>query len=283
MAVRLLKGEWRDARGEPFDAAGSALFGLSLVSLMYGFSRLPGAAGFALILAGAVLGALFVLLETRAEHPVLNLGLFRGNRIFAFSNLAALINYSATAAAGFLLSLYLQYVKGLPPRTAGLVLVVQPVIMAAASPVTGRLSDRIEPRWLASAGMALSSAGLLALAFLRAGSALAVVLGCLVLLGLGFGLFSSPNTNAVMSSVDKRFLGVASATLGTMRLTGQMFSMGVSLLVIALFVGRVRITTARLPEFMRGLRAAFLIFAALCAAGVFASMARGRKPAGRPS
>jgi len=273
----LIKREWREARGEPFDTAGSTLFGLTLITLMYGFSRLPSAVGFALIAVGAALGALFLRVEDRSAHPVLNLGLFRENRLFAFSNLAAFINYSATAASGFLLSLYLQYVKGLSPRAAGLVLVAQPVIMAAASPVTGRLSDRIEPRLLASGGMALSSAGLLTLAFLRQDSPLAVVVGCLVLLGLGFGLFSSPNTNAVMSSVDKRALGVASATLGTMRLTGQMFSMGVSLLVIALFLGRVKITPERLPDFMRGLRAAYVIFAVLCAAGVFASTARGRR------
>ncbi len=246
---------------------------------MYGCSRLPGAPGFALILAGTALGALFILVEAKVAHPVLNLALFLKNRTFAFSNLAALINYSATAASGFLLSLYLQYVKGLSPRAAGLVLVAQPIVMAAASPVTGRLSDRFEPRWLSSAGMALSAAGLFLLAFLQAGSPLTVVVCCLILLGTGFGLFSSPNTNAVMSSVDKRSLGVASATLGTMRLTGQMFSMGVSLFVIALFLGRVRITEANHDAFMRGLRSAYFIFAAFCVAGVFASLARGRKPA----
>ncbi|MBN2198655.1 MAG: MFS transporter [Candidatus Aminicenantes bacterium] len=281
LVLLLLKQEWREARGEPFDAAGSLLFGLALVSLMYGFSRLPDAPGFVLIGAGTCLAALFLRYETKIAHPVLNLSLFLRNRIFAFSNLAALINYSATAASGFLLSLYLQYVKGLSPRQAGLVLVAQPVVMAVVSPLTGRLSDRIEPRWLASAGMALSAGGLFLLAFLQIGSPLSVVTGCLVLLGMGFGLFSSPNTNAVMSSVDKRSLGVASATLATMRLTGQMFSMGMSLLVIALYLGRVRITAANHPAFMDGLRSAYFIFVAFCAAGVFASLARGRTPGRR--
>jgi len=281
LVLLLLKQEWREARGEPFDAAGSVLFGLTLISLMYGFSRLPHPSGFILILSGVVLSVMFLLVENRVSHPVLSLRLFRNNRIFAFSNLAAFINYSATAASGFLLSLYLQYVKGMSPREAGLVLVAQPVVMAVASPLTGRLSDRIEPRWLASAGMAVSAAGLLLLAFLNIGSPLAVVTGCLVLLGMGFGLFSSPNTNAVMSSVDMRSLGVASATLGTMRLTGQMFSMGVSLLVIALFLGRARITAANHPAFLSGLRSAYFIFAALCVAGVFASLARGSTPGRR--
>jgi len=270
------KNEWREARGESFDAIGSVLFGLMLVALMYGFSRLPNIVGLWLVLTGLALGALLFRVESGTRYPVLNLALFRRNVTFAFSNLAALINYSATFAAGFLLSLYLQYIKGLSPRQAGLILVAQPVLMAVVSPVTGWLSDRIEPRLPASLGMALSAVGLILLVFLQAGTALTVVLGCLALLGLGFGLFSSPNTNAVMSSVDKGQLGIASATLATMRLTGQMFSMGLALLVIALFVGRVKITPEHHAAFLRGLRTAFLIFGSLCGVGVFASLARGK-------
>jgi EmrB/QacA subfamily drug resistance transporter len=272
----LVKSEWREARGESFDTIGSVLFGLMLVALMYGFSRLPNIIGLWLILASLALGALLFRVELGTRYPVLNIALFRRNVTFAFSNLAALINYSATFAAGFLLSLYLQYIKGLSPRQAGLILVAQPVLMAIVSPVTGRLSDRIEPRIPASLGMALSAAGLILLVLLHAGTALAVVLACLALLGLGFGLFSSPNTNAVMSSVDKNQLGIAAATLATMRLTGQMFSMGLALLVIALFMGPVKITPEHYTVFLRGLRTAFLIFGLLCGAGVFASLARGK-------
>jgi EmrB/QacA subfamily drug resistance transporter len=272
----LVKSEWREARGESFDTIGSVLFGLMLVALMYGFSRLPNIIGLWLILAGLALGALLFRVELGIRHPVLNLALFRRNIAFAFSNLAALINYSATFAVGFLLSLYLQYIKGLSPRQAGLILVVQPVLMAVVSPVTGRLSDKVEPRIPASLGMAISAVGLILLVVLQAGTALIVVLACLALLGLGFGLFSSPNTNAVMSSVDKSQLGIASATLATMRLTGQMFSMGLALLVIALFMGPVKIMPEHYDAFLRGLRTAFLIFGCLCGAGVFASLARGK-------
>jgi len=275
-AFLLVKNEWQEARGESFDTIGSVLFGLMLVALMYGFSRLPNIVGLWLILAGLALGALLFRVESATRYPVLNLTLFRRNVTFAFSNLAALINYSATTAAAFLLSLYLQYIKGLSPRQAGLVLVAQPVLMAVVSPLTGWLSDRIEPRLPASVGMALSAAGLVLLYFLQAGTTLAVIIGCLALLGLGFGLFSSPNTNAVMSSVDKRQLGIASATLATMRLTGQMLSMGLALLVIALFVGPVKIAPEHHAAFLRGLRTAFLIFGSLCGAGVFASLARGK-------
>ena len=276
LTLARLKGEWADARGEGFDLAGSALLGGGLVALMYGFSRLPGLPGVVLTAAGVLALAAFAAFELRLEAPLLDLRLFRYNRIFAFSNLAALFNYSATSAVAFLMSLYLQEIKGLPPQKAGLVLVAQPVVMALVSPLAGRLSDRTEPRLMASLGMALSAGGLLLFSFLRAGTGFAFIITSLICLGLGFGLFSSPNTNAVMGAVGKRHLGVASAALGTMRLTGQMLSAGLTMMIFALVMGRVPIEPSVYPLFLRSVRIAFMLFAALCAAGVFASLARGR-------
>ena len=276
LVLMTLKGEWAEDKKEKFDFGGSIVFGLSLLSLMYGFSLLPRPAGLWLVLAGIAAGVFFVLWESKNPAPVLNIGLFRKNTVFAYSNLAALINYSATFATTFLASLYLQYVKGMSPREAGFVLVVQPVIMAVFSPLTGRLSDRVEPRRLASAGMGLSAAGLFLFVFLTAATPVAYVVAGLALLGFGFALFSSPNTNAVMSSVDRGSYGVASATLGTMRLTGQMLSMGLAMLIIGLAVGRVKITAEHFGDFVRSLRYAFILFSGLCALGVFASHARGR-------
>jgi len=276
LVLMTLKGEWAEDKKEKFDFGGSIVFGLSLLSLMYGFSLLPRPAGLWLVLTGIGAGVFFVLWESKNPAPVLNIGLFRKNTVFAYSNLAALINYSATFATTFLASLYLQYVKGMSPREAGFVLVVQPVIMAVFSPLTGRLSDRVEPRRLASAGMGLSAAGLFLFVFLTAATPVAYVVAGLALLGFGFALFSSPNTNAVMSSVDRGSYGVASATLGTMRLTGQMLSMGLAMLIIGLAVGRVKITAEHFGDFVRSLRYAFILFSGLCALGVFASHARGR-------
>jgi EmrB/QacA subfamily drug resistance transporter len=278
LTLTRLEGEWADSRGEGFDLPGAAVFGLGLVALMYGFSRLPSTLGAALTAAGLLALAAFVLHELRIPAPLLDLRLFRHNRIFAFSNLAALFNYSATAAVAFLMSLYLQYIKGLPPQKAGLVLVAQPIVMALASPFAGRLSDRSEPRVIASLGMALSAAGLLLFSLLGPDTDFPFIVGSLVLLGLGFGLFSSPNTNAVMCSVEKKHLGVASAALGTMRLTGQMMSAGTAMMIFALFMGRVPITPAVYPQFLRSARFAFAFFSALCVAGVFSSLARGDRP-----
>ncbi|MGB7297086.1 MAG: MFS transporter [Candidatus Aminicenantales bacterium] len=272
-----LRGEWAESAGERFDLKGSVLYGLALVGIMLGFSRLPQELGFILLLAGLALVCGFVCLENQAASPVLNFNLFRKNRVFAFSNLAALVNYSATFAVGFFLSLYLQYLKGMTPQSAGLILIAQPIVMTLFSPLAGRASDRIEPRTVASIGMALSSAGLLLLALLGADTSLGFVVASLAVLGLGFALFSSPNTNSVMSSVEKKHYGVAAATLGTMRLLGQMFSMGMAIMIFAVFIGRVEISAANQAGFLRATRTGFAIFAALCFAGIFASLARGRR------
>ena len=271
-----LKGEWAGARGERFDLVGSVIYSLSLAAVIYGFSLLPSTFGMLLIFAGGLGLLAFFILETQVKNPVLNVHLFLSNRVFAFSNLAALINYSATFAVSFLLSLYLQYVKGLSPQSAGLVLLAQPVVQAVMSPFCGRLSDRVEPRIVASAGMTLTFAGLLLFAFLNEGTALSLIVANLSLLGLGFALFSSPNTNAVMSSVEKRFYGVASGTLGTMRLIGQTLSMAVAMLILTLYLGGVQITPEQYPLFLEGARTVFRVFSALCFLGVFASLVRGR-------
>jgi MFS family permease len=204
------------------------------------------------------------------------MNLFRSNPVFTFSNLAALIHYSATFGSTFLLSLYLQYVKGLGPQSAGLVLLAQPVVMAVGSPFAGRLSDRVEPRVVASLGMALTASALGMFAFLGMNTPLQFIVANLGLSGLGFALFSSPNTNAVMGSVEKRSYGVASAILGTMRLVGHMFSVGIAALLLAAYVGRQAVTPALHPVFLEAARSAFTIFAALCVIGTFASLARGK-------
>ena len=271
-----LKGEWAEAKGEKFDITGSVIYSLMLIAIMYGFTLLPEMSGVWLILIGAVGVVAFVKWEMKVKSPVLNIGLFRNNTVFALSNLAALINYSATFAVAFLLSLYLQYIKGLSPQNAGLILVAAPVVQAIFSPLAGRLSDRIEPRIVASAGMGLTVISLVLLTFLGEKTSLGFIVASLVVLGFGFALFSSPNTNAVMSSVEKRFYGVASGTLATMRQIGMTFSMGMAMLLFALYIGRVQITPEYYSLFLRSVNVAFIIFAALCFGGIFASLARGK-------
>ena len=270
-----IKGDWTEAKGEAFDFLGSILSSFTLVTVMYGFSRLPGVDGGLLILVGVLGFVGFVKWEMRAKCPIFEIGLFRKNKAFAFSNLAAWINYGATFAITFLLSLYLQLIKGLNPREAGLILVCQPVVQAVFSPFAGRLSDRMQPRIVASIGMGVTTVGLFLFIFLSEKTQAPLIVANLILLGFGFALFSSPNTNAVMSSVDKKLYGVASGILGTMRSTGMMFSMGITMLVFSVYIGRTQITPPYYPFFLKGVRVLFIVFAALSFVGIFASLAKG--------
>lgn len=264
------------AEGERFDLAGAALYATGVALLVGGLSTVRTlAAGRWALAAGVLALGVFVVRDRVAPHPILALRLFR-SAVFAFSNLAALLNYAATFAVGYLLSLYLQGVRGYSAREAGLVLLAQPVLMALLSPLAGRLSDRIEPRRVASLGMALSALGLALFVGLGETTPIAWVVAGLLLLGTGFGLFSSPNSNAVMSAVAARDYGVASATLGTMRLLGQALSMAAAAAITAARLGGAKLGEAPVAALLGAQRTAFVLFAALCAAGVAASLARGR-------
>ena len=271
---RKLPQEWAASRGERFDGRGALWYGTALLLTLYGLSVLTSLQGLLLAGLGALLFAGFIRYQLRVQSPLLNLRLF-SNRAFAFANLAALINYSANFTTGFLLSLYLQYIKGLDPQAAGLILVAQPIVMALFAPIAGRLSESFAARKLASLGMAFCTAGLFSLTFLTAATPLAAIGGGLVLLGLGFGFFSSPNTSAIMGAVERRHYGVASAMVSTMRLLGQMLSMGLALMVFAVVIGSVPLTPARHPDLLVAIRTVFCICAALCFAGIFVSLARG--------
>ncbi len=271
-----LHGEWAEARGEKLDLAGSTIYAVALVAVMFGVSLLPDLLGGGLILFGVLGLVAFGWWERRTRYPVLNLDLFFENRPFALSSLAALIHYCATSAVTFLLSLYLQHIRDLGPQRVGVILIAQPIVQATFSPVAGWLSDEIEPRIVASFGMTLTAIGLALLIWVSPTTPLWAIILRLCLLGFGFALFSSPNMNAIMSSVEKRFYGVASGTAGTMRLIGQTLSLGLVTLLFALYIGRAEITPTVHAQFEDSMKVAFAVFTALCILGVFASLARGR-------
>jgi EmrB/QacA subfamily drug resistance transporter len=277
LVTRAIKDDGERKSETEFDIRGTLIYGLAIVCFMLGFSRLPATYGFILSAAGISLLIFFFIFESRQQYPIFEAALFKRNRVFAFSNLAALINYSSTAASGYLLSLYLQYIHNFPPQTTGLVLIVQPVVQAIFSPVSGKASDRIQPRVLASAGMGMTVVGLLAFSFLGIETPIILVIVGLVFLGSGFGLFSSPNTNAVMGSVEKKDYGVGSATLATMRIVGQMFSLGLTMMIISVVMGNVRISPDNYALFLKSLRVTFALFAGLNFLGIFASLARGKR------
>jgi len=274
---RRIKTEWADARGEKFDWLGSIIYGIALTLFMYGFSRLPSVTGWVCLASGVLMAAVFIIAEEKITNPVFDVMLIIRNRVFAFSGMAALIHYSATSATGFFISLYLQYLKGLDARTAGLIMISQPVAMMLLSPVAGKLSDKRNPGVIASVGMGLTAAGLMLLCFVKVSTPTYLIILLLILMGTGFGLFSSPNSNAIMSSVEKRHLGVASGVVGTMRMVGQMMSMGIAMMLISLYIGKQTINPETYPGLIAAMRTGFLIFSVLSVFGIFASLARNSK------
>jgi MFS family permease len=270
-----LRGEWADARGERFDYTGSVVFGVSLVVLLYGFTMLPEVLGIVLVVAGLLGLVGFGWWEGKVASPVFDVRLFRKNLTFIFSNLATMINYVAVYAVSFLLSLYLQDVKGISPQNAGLVLLVQPALQAVFSPLAGRLSDRMMPRKIASVGMALTAVSLVMFVFLDGDSGLWLVVASLAVLGLGIAFFASPNTNAIMGSVDKRFFGIASGSLAMMRTVGMALGMGITMILFAHYIGAAEIKPPYFPAFLTSMRVGFIIYAALCLIGVFFQLVTG--------
>ncbi|MDR1331847.1 MAG: MFS transporter [Tannerella sp.] len=272
-----LRGEWVESKGEKFDLAGSAIYAAGLFGLIFGFSRLPQTISFVCIALGIIAFIFFVLYELRVRQPVFNVRIFSGNRVFGLSNLSSLINYACTYAVAYMMSLYLQYIRGFNAQHAGMILIVQAVVQCLVSLCAGKWSDRLNPAAIATAGMGVIVCGLCGLIFLSPDTPMAVILVLLILLGIGFGLFSSPNASIIMNSVEKKFYGQASATMGTMRLVGQSFSMGIAVMATSLHMGNRLIVPELYPQLMRSFHTTFVICAVLCAIGTYTSTFRVKK------
>lgn len=279
IAFRFLdKDEVQPNKSGNMDFKGLITFMLGLVCLVYGSSQIPDLKGW-LIMGGGLLSlVLFWIIETKEKMPVIDTKMYTKNRLFAYSNLAALINYCATAAIVFFLSLYLQKVQQLTPQQAGLILIAQPIMMTIFSPFVGRLSDKFEARYFATIGMTMCSIGLAAMAFLTADTPHWIIVSILLWVGLGFALFSSPNMNIIMSSVDRSQYGQASGSAASMRIIGQIISMTiVTLLFAGMFSGK-GINDVTNPIFLKAMKWGFLTFAGISLVGIYFSIKRKEAP-----
>jgi EmrB/QacA subfamily drug resistance transporter len=276
MGVFFVRDEWRGEKNIPFDLLGAVGWIISILLFCLGVSRLPSPDSYLLLFASVISITLFVRHARTTAHPLWDVKLFFGNRTFTLSAAASLMMYSATYANVVLLSLYLQSVKGLSASSAGMIMMIQPAVMALGSPIMGRLSDRLEPRWLASAGMAVTAGGLFVLASLHPGSSLMHVAVALLMTGGGFALFSSPNVNAIMGSVEPKHFGSASGAVATTRLIGQLNSMVLVTLVVGLVMGNTLISEDSIPQLARAIDLSFAIAGLICLPGIAFSLARGR-------
>lgn len=262
----------------PADLTGNILYSVFIVTLMYGLSEIGrGVVSAILVAAGIVLGVVFVRHELKAAEPAVKVTVFRDNTGFASANISAMMNYGATFAVTYLISIYLQTVMGFSSQSAGFIMICQPVVIAVLTPAAGKISDRFSPYIMSSAGMALCASGTCIFIFIGENTSPAVIIAALIVTGAGFALFSSPNTNAVMSSVEQEDYSVASSILATMRSVGNTLSMITVTVIVGIYLADSPLAGAQPDVLVRIVNVSFVIFTAVCIAGIFISLRHGMK------
>lgn len=263
--------EWISFKGIPLDIKGSLTYGSGMVLFMYGFTILNTQLGIVLTILGVLILIIFGLIELRQSYPVFDINFFKNHK-FLSANFASLCAYLATYAVTTILNYHLQYIKGFDSQTAGLILLVAPLCQVVLAPIAGRLSDKYVPQILAAIGMALGTISLFLFSSLNGQSPLEFLILSMIIYGIGFGLFSPPNTNVIMGSVPPKDTSVASAAVATMRTVGQAMSMGILTLVFAFVMGNVPIIEQYYPLLISSCQITCLICVVLCIASVFASL-----------
>ena len=266
-----VKDEWITFEGLPLDIKGSLVYIVGILLFIYGFTRLNEPIGVILTVIGIAVLALFAYIEIRSDYPVFDVRFFKNSK-FLSSNFAALCAYLATFAVTTILNYHLQYIKGYDSQMSGMILIVAPLFQVVLAPLAGRWSDKVNPQILSAVGMGLGTISLLLFSLLDADTSLIFLIVSMVFYGVGFGLFSSPNTNVIMSSVPPQATPVASASVSTVRVVGQTMSMGILTLVFAFVMGNVPMTEKYFPQLIASSQITCIICVVLCIASVFASL-----------
>ncbi len=262
--------EWSSFENIPLDIKGSLTYGIGMVLFMYGFTILNTAMGVALTVLGIIILIGFALIELREKNPVFDVKFFKNHK-FLSANFASLCAYLATYAVTTILNYHLQYIKGFDSQTAGMILLAAPLCQVVLAPIAGRLSDKFVPQILAAMGMALGTISLFLFSSLSSTTSMEFLFVAMIIYGIGFGLFSPPNTNVIMGSVPPKDTSVASAAVATMRTVGQAMSMGILTLVFAFVMGNVPMIEQYYPLLITSCQITCLICVMLCIASVFAS------------
>ncbi|MGC8610821.1 MAG: MFS transporter [Thermoplasmata archaeon] len=276
--------EFKNKR-EKLDVIGSILFASSLIMIVFYLTLsviYNNITTMILLILGILFLIVFIYHETKIDEPLIDFNLFRNNRTFIASNISAFLNYLSTYSIVFVFSIYLQVFLKIPPFQAGSILIFQPIFMVIFSPISGRLSDKYGSRILASIGMAIIGSSFIALSIIKIESIFEIIIP-LSFIGIGFGLFTAPNTNSVMGSVEKDKYGIAAGTLGTMRFTGQILSISVASaflsnsvpknILLGLFTGAVEnVSIVYINEFLKGFRLIMLFSGIMSFIGAYTSL-----------
>lgn len=258
--------EWKIDSNINIDKQGSVLYMIGIILLLYGFSILNTITGLILTIVGLIILILFGKFELNLTNPIYNIRLFK-SKVYTSANIASLISYLATFVVTYILNYYFQYIQGLNSQTTGIILIVTPLLMAIMAPFAGKLSDKMNAQLLSAIGMGFVTIAMLILCFLSKTTPLYWIIIAMILQGIGYGLFSSPNNNTIMSSVDKKEAGTASASLSTVRTLGQTFSLGMLTVIFAFIMGNVMIQPSNYNLLLQSCQMSMIISTIL---GVFA-------------
>lgn len=263
--------EWITYEESRIDASGYVLYGIGISLFIYGFTNLMNGFGAISIIIGLILLIVFGYYEIRIDSPAFNMNLFR-NMKFTSSNVAALCSYLAIASITTILNYHFQYVRGWNAQISGMMLIVTPIIMAVMAPNSGKLSDKFHPQKLAAFGMGITTIALLILIFLDANTPLYLIVAAMILQGVGMGLFTTPNTNAIMSSVPPKETPNASAAQSAMRTIGQTMSLGILTLIFAWIMGSLKLSSQYADLIVQSSQIVCIICTITCIVAVFASL-----------
>ncbi|MFT7388250.1 MAG: EmrB/QacA subfamily drug resistance transporter [Candidatus Endobugula sp.] len=273
--VRLL-GEWKNAEKSKYDWWGTVIFAVFASALVYGLSVLPSLLGVLMLGLSVISLTLFIVHQSRSRRPLIRVQMFRESRVFSMSLATSLLMYASNFPLIFLMSLYLQYVKGFSPSQAGQIILLQALSMAIMAPFSGKLADKFEPRIIATLGCVIVACGLFALSLMSTNTSATYIAGSLLLIGLGFGLFSTPNNNAIMGATLPNEVGVASASVSLSRTIGNLIGMSLVNLMVHYYIGDAQLSQAQNPALVLTVEMALNMSLAFVLVACLASWCRGR-------
>lgn len=273
------------ATGQRFDALGAIAFSSSITSLLLGLTLggITSTATQSLVGLSVLLMVVFLLVERRTDHPVLDLSLFK-NRLFTAGNLANLLSGIAFAALAFTMILYYQLVRGYDPQTAGLALVPMEITLVLVGPISGSLSDKYGQRGLSTVGLVITAIGFSLLSGISTTTPDGQILLWLAIVGLGIGMFRSPNASSVMGSVPRDKRGVAAGVRATIINTSIVASipLAVALMTSAIpyerlvtIIGENQLSSQEFSIFVAGIQHVLLVFAGISLVSAIFSALRG--------
>lgn len=242
--THIIEDEWKHEDLNKFDITGTTLYSMGIILFIYGFTKILELTGQIITVTGIILLIIFIVWELRNKNPIFEMRLFANIR-FTAANLACLFSYFATFMITYVYNYHLQYIMGMNSQTAGLFLIITPTIMIFMSLISGWLIKKFKGEYLTGFGLIILAIAFVLLCTLNNQTPLELILLAMTLHGIGYGLFSSPNTILITTSVPEEEASKASASLSAMRLIGQTVSLGIFTTFFAIIMGNVAIV----PEY----------------------------------